>query len=283
MHRIKNGWKWIFLFVCLFCMPYTVAHAENGVGIADNKNGTVTVTYNNTGNTKIAVTVKKDGTSTQYNYFLTSSNIDAEIPLTAGNGTYKVSVLKNIQDSRYSPLSSQEVSLRLSDSKVAYLTSNEMISWSQTNDAIKKANALTEKYKSQNSKIKAIYKYLVTKYHYDYEKYSKNTSGSLAYYTPDIEETFSTKKGICYDMSALTASMMRSVGLQTKMITGYPTSKYYNGSQYHAWNKVYSKKYRKWLVIDVTCDMCLYEQGVKYNKLSMKKRASEYSNVKYTW
>ena len=193
MNRIKNGWKWIFFLVCLVCMPYTVAHAENGVGISDNKNGTVTVTYNNTSNTKIAVTVKKDGTSTQYNYFLTSSNIDAEIPLTAGNGTYKVSVLKNIQDSRYSPLSSQEVSLRLSDSKVAYLTSNEMISWSQTNDAIKKANALTEKYKSQNSKIKAIYKYLVTKYHYDYEKYSKNTSGSLAYYTPDIEETFSTK------------------------------------------------------------------------------------------
>ena len=160
--------------LCFACLPYSVAHADNGVGIVDNQNGTVTVTYDNSSNKKIAVTVKKDGSSIQYNYFLTESSINAEIPLTVGNGTYKISVLKNIADSRYSPLSSEEVSLSLSDSKSAYLTSNEMISWNTTNNAIKKANALTKKYKSQTSKIKTIYKYIVTKFHYDYDKYSKN-------------------------------------------------------------------------------------------------------------
>jgi len=84
-------------------------------------------------------------------------------------------------------------------------------------------------------------------------------------------------------MSALTASMMRSVGIQTKMVTGYPRNQYYNGTQYHSWNRVYSKKEKKWMVIDVTCDMCLYDQGVRYKKLSMKKKPSQYSNVKYIW
>ena len=283
MRSIRNIIGVLFLGLCFACLPYSVAHADNGVWIVDNQNGTVTVTYDNSSNKKIAVTVKKDGSSIQYNYFLTESSINAEIPLTVGNGTYKISVLKNIADSRYSPLSSEEVSLSLSDSKSAYLTSNEMISWNTTNNAIKKANALTKKYKSQTSKIKTIYKYIVTKFHYDYDKYSKNSSGNLAYYTPNIEETYATKKGICYDIAALTASMMRSVGIETKMLTGYPASQYYNGAQYHAWNKVYSKKYKKWLIIDATCDMCLYEQGVKYNKLIMKKKASQYSNVKYTW
>lgn len=283
MKNIVIGLKVLIIAVFFMCVPSEIAHAENGVGIDDNKNGTVTVTYNNANKSKIAVTVKKDGSNTQYNYFLNGGAIDTEIPLTAGNGTYKVSVLKNIEASRYSPLSSEEVQLSLSDEKSAYLTSNQMISWTSKNEAVKKANSLCEKYKSQYSKIKVIYKYLVTNYHYDYEKYYQNSSGNLSYYTPNVDETFNSKKGICYDMAALTAAMMRSVGLQTKMVTGYPKTAYYNGSQYHAWNKVYAKKYRKWVVIDVTCDMCLYEQGVKYNKLSMKKKASLYSNVKYTW
>ncbi|MBQ1393141.1 MAG: transglutaminase domain-containing protein [Lachnospiraceae bacterium] len=281
---MKSIFRVIVFGVFLLFLPCTVSKAsENGVGISDNKNGTVTVTYSNTNKNKIAVTVKKEGENTQYNYFMTNSSIETEIPLTAGNGTYKVSVLKNIQDTRYSQLSSLDVDLKLKDTKKAYLTSNQMITWNRKNSAIKKANKLTKKYSSQTTKIKVLYKYLVTKFDYDYNKFSKNANGSLSYYTPDIDETYASKKGICYDMSALTASMMRSVGVQTKMVTGYPRSQYYNGSQYHAWNRVYSKKDRKWMVLDVTCDMCLFDQGVKFKKLSMKKKPSQYSNIKYIW
>ena len=269
--------------LCMLSVPVMVAKAENGVGISDNKNGTVTVTYENESQAKIAVTVKKQGTSSQYNYFLQEAIVEVAIPLTGGNGVYDVAVLKNIEDSKYSPLTSQEVVLELVDSKSAYLTSNKMLDWNQKNAAIKKANKLVKKCKNQNAKIKTIYSYLVKNFHYDYDKYSENSSGNLSYYTPNISDTYKTKKGICYDMSALSASMLRSVGIQTKMITGYPQSRYFNGQQYHAWNKVFSKKNKDWIIVDVTCDMCLYEQGVKFSKLSMKKKASEYSNVKYEW
>lgn len=280
---MKRALQALLLGLFLMCIPGSVAKAENGVNIANNGNGTVTVKYDNENQKKIAVTVKKTGQDSQYNYFVSDTDVNLSVPLTAGNGTYQVSVLKNIKDSQYSPLMSTEVKLELKDSKSAYLTSNDMIRWSKKNAAIKKANKLTKKYKSQENKIKVLYKYLVKNYDYDYAKFSKNTSGNLAYYTPDISKTYKSKKGICYDMSALTASMMRSVGVHTKMVTGYPKSKYYNGSQYHAWNQVYSKKSKKWFNMDVTCDMCLYDQGVKFKKLSMKKKASEYSNIKYVW
>lgn len=274
----------IFLLCFIFLMaPAAIVHAENGVGISDNRNGTVTIKYGNNSNTKIAITVKKTGDNLQYNYFVQEKNLNAIIPMTLGNGTYTISVLKNIEGNRYSPLSSKEVTLKLKDYKSSYLTSNEMIKWSKKNAAIKKANKIAKKYKGQLSKVKGIYKYLVTTYHYDYDKFSKNTNGSLSYYMPNINTTYKTKKGICYDLSALTASMLRSIGVQTKMITGYPSNKYYDGRSYHAWNKLYSKEKKKWLIIDVTCDVCLYEQKTKFSKLVMIKKSSEYSNVKYEY
>lgn len=274
----------IFLLCFIFFMaPTAIIHAENGVGISDNRNGTVTIKYGNSSNTKIAITVVKNGDSIRYQYILQEKNVNAVIPMTLGNGTYTISVLKNIEGNRYSPLSSKNVSLNLKDYKSSYLTSNEMIKWNKKNAAIKKANKIAKKYKGQLNKVKGVYKYLVTTYHYDYDKFSKNSNGNLSYYMPNINTTYKTKKGICYDISALTASMLRSIGVQTKMITGYPSNKYFDGVSYHAWNKLYSKEKKKWLIIDVTCDMCLYEQKTAYSKLVMIKKSSEYSNVRYEY
>ncbi|MDE7423579.1 MAG: transglutaminase-like domain-containing protein [Lachnospiraceae bacterium] len=272
-----------FLCFIVFMMPTVIVHAENGVGISDNRNGTITVKYANDNKIKIAITVEKSGTNIQYRYFVQDKNVNAVIPMTLGNGNYTVSVLKNIEGTRYSPLDSQEVSLQLKDYKNSYLTSNEMIKWDKKNAAIKKANKIAKKYKGQLNKVKGIYKYLVTNYHYDYNKFAQNSSGNLSYYTPNINTTYKSKKGICYDISALTASMLRSIGVQTKMVTGYPANKYFDGKSYHAWNVLYSKEKKKWIIIDVTCDMCLYEQKTKYKNLTMIKKASHYSNIRYEY
>lgn len=56
------------------------------MGISDNQNGTVTVKYENDDKTKIAITVKKDGTGNQYNYFVEKESVNVVIPMTSGNG-----------------------------------------------------------------------------------------------------------------------------------------------------------------------------------------------------
>ena len=269
----------------LLSMPAGVLHvqAESAVEISDNKDGTVSVAYDNTTEKKIAVMVVKNGTDKKYNYFSTERNVDIDVPLTLGNGTYNVSVLKNISGTSYSPLCNEQVSLALSDAKNAYLTSNQVINWSTKNSAIKKANSLTKKCKTEYAKIQKVYTYIVKNYHYDYVKLAQNQAGQLTNYVPDIDIIYKEKTGICYDISALNASMLRSLGIKTKLVKGYPVSKYYDGTVYHAWNKIYNKKTKKWIIVDATCDMCLYEQGAKFKLKNMEKKAKQYSRVTYEY
>ena len=48
-----------------------------------------------------------------------------------------------------------------------------------------------------------------------------------------IDETLSTKKGICFDYASLTAAMLRSIGIPAKLAIGY------SASVRHAWIDVY--------------------------------------------
>ena len=86
MKKYRVFFSLIFFAFALWGTPGIIAHAENGVAIDDNKDGTVKVTYSNSNSNKIAITVKKDGAKTQYNYFITTGEVDTDIPLTAGNG-----------------------------------------------------------------------------------------------------------------------------------------------------------------------------------------------------
>lgn len=278
-------WLSICILAGLLWLPMSMlhVHASVAVAIADNKDGTVSVEYENDSQTKIAIMVVKSGTDKRYNYFSTDKKVAIDVPLTQGNGTYSISVLKNISGTSYSPLVNEEVSLLLPDEKNAYLTSNQVINWSSKNSAIKKANSLTKKSKTEYNKIQKVYTYIVKNYHYDYAKLAKNQAGQLVNYVPNIQVIYKEKQGICYDISALNASMLRSLGIKTKLVKGYPLSKYYDGTVYHAWNKVYNKKKKKWIVIDATCDMCLYEQGAKFKLKNMVKKASQYKNVTYEY
>lgn len=48
-----------------------------------------------------------------------------------------------------------------------------------------------------------------------------------------MDETLSTKKGICFDYASLMVAMLRSQNIPTKLEVGY------SGQVYHAWISVY--------------------------------------------
>lgn len=50
---------------------------------------------------------------------------------------------------------------------------------------------------------------------------------------PDVDETLSSGKGICFDYAALMAAMLRSQRIPTKLQVGYA------GEAYHAWISCY--------------------------------------------
>lgn len=94
-----------------------------------------------------------------------------------------------------------------------------------------------------------LYRWISRNIEYDYEKAEtivKNpggtTSGSIVAYE--------TRKGICFDYSALYVSMSRAVGLKVRLVTGMG----YSGTAWgdHAWNQVYYPKEDRWINIDAT-------------------------------
>lgn len=64
--------------------------------------------------------------------------------------------------------------------------------------------------------------------------------------------------GICYDYSSLFGSMLRSLGIPTKLVMGRKD----DIEAYHSWNEVYLEDENKWVTIDTT-----YDAGMKNNKI----------------
>jgi transglutaminase-like putative cysteine protease len=91
-------------------------------------------------------------------------------------------------------------------------------------------------------------------------------------YIPDINETFKSGKGICYDFSSLFAAMLRSAGIPAKLVKGYTD----NAVGYHAWNEVYDSAAGSWVTIDTTYDSQIKASGAAF---TMIKDSGSYSKL----
>lgn len=117
---------------------------------------------------------------------------------------------------------------------------------------------------SHTKRVQRVHQFVTTQYEYDYELESNTPD----WYQPDYQRLSKYKSGICYDFASLNASLLREMGIPTRLVMGYPT----NNNSYHAWNEVYVNK--KWRIVDVT-----YDLGMK--KSSPYKPASIYKKVSY--
>lgn len=271
--------KWMaFCAVLLFALSLAgvtarAADAEKKTteaSITDNGNGTFTIVYDNTEEAKIVVMVSKDDVN--YNYYLSTGVVTEVIPMTLGNGEYKIRICKNISGTKYSVIYSTTLEIELEDETAVFQNPNIIVDYETKEKAVKKATSLCKSCKTDTKKITAIYSYLVKNYTYDYAKVE--TVRATTGYIPSVSQTYTDKMGICYDISSLFAAMLRSQGITAKVVTGYTPAI----STLHAWNEVYDADKDKWYVIDVTSDIAYYQAGVSYK---MKKDADDYSAVKY--
>lgn len=241
--------------------------ADNGKVFDTSKvnSGTLGVRYLNTSGKRIKLMIEKG--DSRYTYNLDGDGSLETFPLQSGNGEYTVSIMENTEGSKYRYLLTEKITVKASDSNSAYLSSVQMIKWNSKMAAIKKAAELTSGVSGDEAKVKKIYNYVVKNIRYDYDKLDNLPST----YIPSIDKTYKSKSGICYDFASLTAAMLRSVGIPTKLVMGYADG--VNG--YHAWNEVYMKG--KWVVIDTSYDSQMRENGAKY---SMIKSKSKYKSSK---
>lgn len=251
----------VFLIPCAF--------ASDKVAVIDDSalsKGIIKASYTSSENTAIKIMIVKD--QDKYFYNLKSDGTEESFPLQMGNGSYKVSILENVGNNEYAFITTKIVSLSLEDPNIVYLNSIQNINWNNSSKAIKKDAELLAKdqNKDEMAKLIKVHSYVVKNYMYDYDKIPLLTPS----YVPEIDPIYDAKKGICYDYSALLASMKRYEGVPVKLIKGY--SKNVDG--YHAWNEVYVNG--KWEIIDSTVDAGLYHSKYDYE---MFKPADEYQKV----
>lgn len=234
------------------------------IDYSNARDGYVMVKYKESTKKTIKAQIESP-TNNKYTYTLRDSVYEV-LPLTEGNGTYKVTVYLNVSGNSYATVVSETIDVTLSDQFAPYIRPNQYVNYKASTKVVKKAASITKSAKTDIAKVKKVYNYVIKNYKYDKKK-AKTVKND---YLPDLNKIYKKKKGICFDYAAVMTAMLRSQGVPTKLVIGY------TGSVYHAWVNVYSKKKgwitgaiyfngKKWKLMDPT-----YASTAKSSKSIMK-------------
>lgn len=164
-----------------------------------------------------------------YKYFLESPDSTAVFPFTAGSGPYLILAFEDIGNGQYASLFSYSLDVALENEFLPFLYPNQYVDFTEDDEAVKLAAALSTDAETDLDALTVIYEYVTTHITYDDEKAATVQSG----YLPDIDDTLRTGTGICFDYAALTAAMLRSLSIPARLDIGY------SGNIRHAWISVY--------------------------------------------
>lgn len=169
-----------------------------------------------------------------YYYDLMNDGTPTVFPLQSGDGHYVFRVYEHIIDSSYAVMGEIDADVTLADEFQPYIRTNSYVPYSRDSECIKLASKFSSEAYSALDVVEQVFSYVCANITYDKPKAENIQSG----YIPDPDETLRTGKGICFDYASLTASMLRSQGIPTKLIFGYVSPK----DLYHAWNMIYTEE-----------------------------------------
>lgn len=179
-------------------------------------------------NQQLKLRVQKDGGMLDYDL---NGNEEWEIiPLQLGDGTYTFMLYVNAGGNKYAPGGKMTVSTALADPYEVFLIPSQYVYYEADTPAVAKSEEICAGLETDQQKYEAVREYIKANYEYDYDKAaSRLPAGTL----PSVDYIWDTGKGICQDLAALAACMLRVQGVPTQLVIGYV-----GGSYYHAWNNV---------------------------------------------
>lgn len=197
------------------------------IDTSNTSQGYVMVKYNGT-NEKVKLQITCPDQSC-YTYLISDRGAYDTFPLTAGNGSYALQVLENVAGDTYTVSLAQSINVSIEDEFLPFLYPNQYVNFHTDSKAVSKGSDLAKDTYSDLDVVQNIYNYVIKNISYDTEKAQNVSYG----YVPDIDDTLSSKKGICFDYAALMTSMLRSQNIPTKLEVDY------SGDAYHAWISTY--------------------------------------------
>ena len=163
----------------------------------------------------------------QLMYDINSSGDYEAYPLQLGSGKYEIALFENVKGSKYATAGTVKLDVRLRDENASYLVPNQYVSYELWTSAVQKSDELCAG-ASQADCYRIIADFMAKEFSYDFVRAKTISSGAL----PDIDYCYDNRMGICQDLAAVTACMLRVQGVPCKLVIGY-ADKYY-----HAWTNV---------------------------------------------
>ena len=155
-------------------------------------------------------------------------------PLSDGNGNYRIGVFEHAYENKYASVNSVAIDVTLKDEFAPFLRTNQYVNYNKDSAAVAKAAELAKGSDGLNVKVSAVYNFTIENISYDKAFAEEVKRGMHSWYVPDLDDVMERGKGICFDYAALMTSMLRSLGIPTRLVIGYA------GDVYHAWIDVYS-------------------------------------------
>ena len=168
-----------------------------------------------------------------YNYDLPGGGTPITCPINMGDGSYTFAIMRNTGGNNYVETTSTTADVKLESEFAPFTQPNMFCNYQDDSACVAKARELTANAQNEGDAVKAVCDYITQNVTYDTDK-AAQLSGTTGY-VPDPNETLSSGKGICFDYASLGAAMLRSVGIPTKIVTGYVSPE----DLYHAWIMVY--------------------------------------------
>lgn len=210
--------------------PLTLEMTDNKTASIDYSNtskGYIGVKKISTDDIPLKVAISKG--DRVYYYDVTDTKY-ISYPLQMGNGSYQVRILKQNTGDNYAVMFSKDIEVTLESEEISFLYPSVIVNYTSDSQAVTKSFDLTKEDTTNLERIYHIYEYVVDNVKYDDQK-AKEVEGKFV--LPVIDETLVSKKGICFDYTALLTAMLRCQGIPTRLMTGY-TSK-----EYHSWVEIW--------------------------------------------
>ena len=235
--------------------------------------GYITVTYD--GDIKKLVKIRLEiAGKTEYNTFTIITKDPINIPLTMGDGKYKLTIMEQVSSNKYKVISTEEFEVKVTSPNDVFLVPSPIVAYKADSKVVVDYTKLftDKKLTTPAAKTELLYTNMTVNFKYDFDK--ANDIVNKKYpdgYTPIVDSVYAAQKGICYDYSAITAAVLRASGIPTKVVWGVAPEI----SSLHAWNEIYLDN--KWVVVDFTYDAAYVQAG---HKTTMAKDAKLFKPTK---
>ena len=186
--------------------------------------------------------VKVERGDGSYFYDLNNKGDYEVYPLQMGNGSYTIKVYEQVEGTSYAVLYAIDINVSMKDTDRVFVFPNQYVWYTNYNDAVELSYQLCQNVSTDQERVDIIFDYIDSHIKYDTKKAETVTSG----YLPNVDETLSSGKGICFDYAALMASMLRAHDIPTRLAIGNVDPE----GILHAWNQIYIDG--KWIWMDAT-------------------------------